>query len=129
MDSTCSTESTELAAAWDSLREFTLAMEKLGVRIVELLCSAVGIENPLKEDPTRFCSLMWITEGVPGNKPVLSGGFYPYIVGLQYQIRCQKYSLLADSGWVSVSPQVDSVMVTLGDIAHVSFYILYFTWK
>ena len=122
LDSSCSTESTELASL-DSLREFTLAMEKLGVRIVELLCSAVGFENPIKDDPTRFCSLMWITEGVPGNKPVLSGGFYPYIVGLQYQIRCQKYSLLADSGWVSVSPQVDSVMVTLGDIAHVSFYI------
>nr|POE46091.1 putative 1-aminocyclopropane-1-carboxylate oxidase [Quercus suber] len=117
LDSSCSTESAELSSL-DSLREFTIAMEKLGVRIVELLCSAVGFENPIKEDPTRFCSLMWITEGVPGNKPALSGGFYPYIVGLQYQIRCQKYSLLADSGWVSVSPQVDSVMVTLGDIAH-----------
>jgi hypothetical protein len=120
LDSSCSTESsTELSL--DSLREFTRALEKLGLRIIELLSSAVGFENPVGEDPSRFCSLMWISEGVPGNKPVLSGGFYPYIVGLHYQIRSQKYSLLADSGWVSVSPQVDSVLVTLGDIAHVSF--------
>jgi hypothetical protein len=57
------------------------------------------------------------------NKTVLSGGFYPYIVGLHYQIRNHKYSLPADSGWVSVSPQVDAVMVTLGDIAHASFSV------
>lgn len=118
LDSACSTESsTELSL--DSLREFTRALEKLGLRIIELLSRAVGFENPVGEDPSRVCSLMWISEGVPGNKPALSGGFYPYIVGLHYQIRSQKYSLLADSDWVSVSPQVDSVTVTLGDIAHV----------
>ncbi|GFY83498.1 2-oxoglutarate (2OG) and Fe(II)-dependent oxygenase superfamily protein [Actinidia rufa] len=31
----------------------------------------------------------------------------------------QRYSSLTDSGWVSVSPRVDSVLVTLGDIAQV----------
>lgn len=119
LDSSCSTESsTELSL--DSLREFSRALEKVGLRIVELLCNAVGFENPIGEDPTRFCSMMWISECVAGNnKPIFSGGFYPYIVGLQYQIRCQKYSLMADSGWVSVLPQVDTVMITLGDIAHV----------
>ncbi|XP_040996399.1 gibberellin 2-beta-dioxygenase 8 [Juglans microcarpa x Juglans regia] len=114
LESSCSAE-----LSLDSLLEFTGALEKLGLRIIELLSKAVGFENPIEEDPTRFHSLMWISEALPGNKPIMAGGFYPYIVCMQYQISYQKYSLLADSGWVSVLPQVDSVMVTLGDIAHV----------
>ncbi|KAJ0101123.1 hypothetical protein Patl1_06629 [Pistacia atlantica] len=115
LDSTCSTESTELSLA--SLRELIGAMEKVGLKIIEMLSTAVGFENPLGKDPAQFCSLMWISQGLHGDKPVLSGGFYPYVVGLQYQIRHQKYSLLADSGRVVVLPQVDSILVTLGDIA------------
>ncbi|OMO50079.1 hypothetical protein CCACVL1_30645 [Corchorus capsularis] len=116
LDGSCSTESKDLPLS--SLREFTRALEKLGLTIFDKVANAVGVENPIGEDPTRFCSYMWISEGLHGdNKP--AGGSYPYVIGLQYQIRCQKYSLLADSGWVSVSPQVDSVMVTFGDIAHV----------
>ncbi|KAF8402633.1 hypothetical protein HHK36_010722 [Tetracentron sinense] len=116
-DGSCSTGSTELSLS--SLREFTRAMEKLGLEIVESLSCAVGFDNPFRERATPFCSLMWVSEGHAGNKPVLSGRFYPYVIALQFQIRCQKYSLLADSGWVSVSPLVDSVMVTVGDIAQV----------
>uniref|UniRef100_A0A5B7BFQ3 Putative gibberellin 2-beta-dioxygenase 8 n=1 Tax=Davidia involucrata TaxID=16924 RepID=A0A5B7BFQ3_DAVIN len=116
-DSSCSAESTELSLT--SLREFTREMEKVGLEVIQALSGAVGFENPAREDPTKVCSLMWISEGSPGIKPVISGRFYPYVVGLQYQIRSQKYSLLADSGWVSVSPQVDSVLVTLGDIGQV----------
>ncbi|CAB4270955.1 unnamed protein product [Prunus armeniaca] len=102
LDSSCSTESIELCLT--SLREFTRALEKVGLEIVELLCRSAGFENPLgKDDPTRFSSMMWISE-----------------VGLQYQIRSgQKYSLLADSGWVSVLPPVESILVTIGDIAQV----------
>ncbi|XP_028091695.1 gibberellin 2-beta-dioxygenase 3 [Camellia sinensis] len=113
-DSACSPESTELSLS--SLREFTREMEKVGLEVVEALSCAVGFENPVREDPTRVCSLMWISEGSPGNTTVR---FYPYVVGLEYQIRCRKYSLLADSGWVSDSPRVDSILVTLGDIAQV----------
>lgn len=91
-------------------------MEKVGLEVVEALSCAVGFENPVREDPTRVCSLMWISEGSPGNTTVR---FYPYVVGLEYQIRCRKYSLLADSGWVSDSPRVNSILVTLGDIAQV----------
>ncbi|CAK9173540.1 unnamed protein product [Ilex paraguariensis] len=120
LDSSCSTESTELNLT--SLRKFTLEMEKVGLEVIEALSCAIGFENPVREDPTRVSSLMWISEGSTGNNkpgPVVSGRFYPYVVGLHYQIRCQKYSMLADSGWVCVSPQVDSVLVTLGDIAQV----------
>ncbi|GMP23445.1 hypothetical protein CsSME_00001042 [Camellia sinensis var. sinensis] len=113
-DSVCSPESTELSLS--SLREFTREMEKVGLEVVEALSCAVGFENPVREDPTRVCSLMWISEGSPGNTTVR---FYPYVVGLEYQIRCRKYSLLADSGRVSDSPRVDSILVTLGDIAQV----------
>ncbi|KAA8534056.1 hypothetical protein F0562_031573 [Nyssa sinensis] len=116
-DSSCSTESTELSLT--SLGEFTREMEKVGLDVIQALSCPLGFENPARVDPTKVCSLMWISEGSPGIKPVISGRFYPYIVGLQYQIRCQKYSLLADSGWVSASPQVDSVLVTLGDIGQV----------
>ncbi|GLT89197.1 hypothetical protein SLE2022_071920 [Rubroshorea leprosula] len=118
LDVSCLTESKELALS--SLLEFTRALEKLGLRIIDTLASAVGFENPVGEDPTGVCSLMWISEGQDNNdEPVMLGGFYPYVVGLQFQIRCQKYTLLTDSGWVSASPQVDSIMVTLGDIAQV----------
>ncbi|KAI4306840.1 hypothetical protein L6164_030084 [Bauhinia variegata] len=118
LDSSCSTESgTELSLA--SLRELTRELEKLGLKVIQLLSKATGFENPVADDPTRFCSLMWISEGQPSSKPAMSGGFYPFIVGLQCQIRCQKHSLLSDSGWVSVLPHVDAILVTIGDIAQV----------
>ncbi|KAK7300520.1 hypothetical protein RJT34_11366 [Clitoria ternatea] len=101
--------STELPLA--SLREFARALEKLGLKIVNDLTNALGVENQ-----NRLCSVVWVSECLPGNK---TGGFYPFIIGLQYQIRSQKYSLLSDSGWVSVLPHVDSILVTVGDIAQV----------
>nr|DAD26235.1 TPA_asm: hypothetical protein HUJ06_027703 [Nelumbo nucifera] len=113
------TESTECPLS--SLMEFARALEKVGFEIVEGLSRAMGFENPLGNDGTRSCSLMWVAEGVAGKKPVFSGRFYPYVIALQYQIRCRKYSMLADSGWVTVSPLVDSVLVTIGDIAQVTF--------
>lgn len=94
-------------------------MEKLGLDVLDSLARAVGFENPFRSGSNRVCPLMWISEDVPGNKPDLSGRVYPYIIGLQYQITSQKHSLLVDSGWITVSPRVDSVMVTVGDIAQV----------
>ncbi|KAL2317120.1 hypothetical protein Fmac_030996 [Flemingia macrophylla] len=100
----------------DSLGEFARELEKLGLKIVD----GLGFGKPLGDDPTtRFRSVMWVSECLRGSKPDLSGGFYPFIVGLQYQIRNQKYSMLSDSGWVSVLPHVDSILVTVGDIAQV----------
>ncbi|KAI3950735.1 hypothetical protein MKW92_027317 [Papaver armeniacum] len=118
-DTSCSTESTQ---SLSSLKELAHSLEKVGLETIKALSHAAGFVNPLEKDGaagSRFSSLMWISEGVPGNTPGFSGRFYPYIIALQYQIRCRKYSLLADSGWVSVSPQVDSVLVTIGDIAQV----------
>ncbi|XP_057726805.1 1-aminocyclopropane-1-carboxylate oxidase 2 [Arachis stenosperma] len=119
LDSSCSTESsTQLILS--SLREFSLSLEKLGLKIVDELMKGLGLENPIGNDPTRWCSILWISEDRPGNRPEYSGGFYPYVVALQYQIRREKkYSLLSDSGWVHVVPHVDSILVTLGDIAQV----------
>ncbi|MED6192302.1 hypothetical protein PIB30_008824, partial [Stylosanthes scabra] len=119
LDSSCSTESsTELTLC--SLREFSLSLEKLGLKIVDKLMKGLGLENPIGDDPTRFCSIVWISEDRPVNRPEYSGGFYPYVVALQYQIRREKkYSLLSDSGWVNVVPHMDSILVTLGDIAQV----------
>lgn len=101
-----------------SLREFTREMEKVGLAVIEALSCAVGFENP---DPPRLCSLMWISEDTTStvHKTVSPGKIYPYVVGLHYQIRCRKSSMLSDSGWVSVPSQVDSILVTLGDIAQV----------
>ncbi|CAI9762256.1 unnamed protein product [Fraxinus pennsylvanica] len=114
LDSSCSTESTaESNLDLASLREFTSEMEKLGLKVMEELAVAAGIENPARDDPSRVCSLMWISDGPNPSR------MYPNVIGLHYQIRCQKYSLLSDSGWILVSPQVDSVLVTLGDIAQV----------
>lgn len=88
-------------------------MEKLGLKLMEELAFAAGFDNPARDDPSRVCSLMWISDGPSSSR------IYPYVIGLHYQIRCQKYSLLSDLGWIHVSPQVDSVLVTLGDVAQV----------
>ncbi|KAL5101850.1 hypothetical protein RYX36_006177 [Vicia faba] len=115
LDLPCSTESNDLKL--DSVNEFARALEKVGLNIIDVLTKGLGVVNPVEEDRTRFSSIMWISEG---NKPGSASGFYPFIIGLQYQIRCQKHSLLSDSsGWVSVLPHVDSILVTVGDIAQV----------
>lgn len=60
LDSACSTESTELGLT--SLCELTRAIEKVGLKVIQMLASSAQFENPLADDdPTRFCSLMWIT--------------------------------------------------------------------
>ncbi|CAH2054103.1 unnamed protein product [Thlaspi arvense] len=117
LDADCSTESSELKV--NSLREFTRSLEKVGLKTVEMLASALGFENPFGNDSARFSTLMWLNRGIPDDKPAITNGFYPFVVCLQYQIREQKYCLLSESGWVSVSPRVDSILVTLGDIAQV----------
>nr|GMD02089.1 gibberellin 2-beta-dioxygenase 1 [Ipomoea batatas] len=117
LDSACSAEETELDLS--SLRAFTREMEKIGKEVTEALASIVGFDNPAREDPTRISSLLWISDGSSVSTPVLTGRMYPFVIGLQYQIRCQKYHMLTDSGWVSISPEVDSILVTVGDIAQV----------
>ncbi|KAK7276406.1 hypothetical protein RIF29_17545 [Crotalaria pallida] len=114
-DSSCWTESNELELS--SLRELARELEKLGLKVIESLTDAMGLENPIGNDPNRFCSVMWVSEweGESG----MSGGVYPFAIGLQYQLRSQKYSLNSDSGWVSVLAHVDSILVTVGDIAQV----------
>uniref|UniRef100_A0A1J3FSC0 Gibberellin 2-beta-dioxygenase 1 n=2 Tax=Noccaea caerulescens TaxID=107243 RepID=A0A1J3FSC0_NOCCA len=117
LDSDCTTESSELNLS--SLRQFTQSLEKIGLKTVEKLASALGFKNPFGNDSTRFSTLMWLNQDVPDDKPAITNGFYPFVVCLQYQVREEKYCLLSESGWVSVSPRVDSVLVTLGDIAQV----------
>ncbi|KAL8093643.1 uncharacterized protein LOC141693616 [Apium graveolens] len=116
-DSSCYGELAELKL--ESLREFTQEMEKVGLHIIEAMSCALGFDNPTRQDPTRICSQMWVSEETPGNKQVISGKMYPYVVGLQYQLRGQKSMMFADSGLVSVPTRVESVLVTLGDIAQV----------
>lgn len=118
LDADCSTDSSELNLS--SLREFTRTLEKVGLKTVEMLANALGFGY----DSTRFNTLMWVNQGVPDDEPEVTNGFYPFVVCLQYQIREQKYCLLTESGWVSVLPRVDSVLVTLGDIAQVSSLLL-----
>ncbi|KFK38498.1 hypothetical protein AALP_AA3G121000 [Arabis alpina] len=114
LDGDCST-GLELS----SLGEFTRSLEKVGLKTVDMLANALGFKNPFENDSTRFNTLMWLNQDVPNDKPEITNGFYPFVVCLQYQIREQKYCLLTESGWVSVLPRVDSVLVTLGDIAQV----------
>lgn len=121
LDSSFAAESTA-DLDFDSLREFTREMEKLGLKVVEDLASAVGFDNPTRND---LCSLLWISDG--SNKP---GRVYPYAVGLHYQIRSQDLTLSTDSGRVTVPGLEGSVFVTLGDIAQVrqqKVYLFYLT--
>ncbi|KGN50669.1 2'-deoxymugineic-acid 2'-dioxygenase isoform X2 [Cucumis sativus] len=114
----CLSDSPEIS--FHSLTDFVLEMESLGLKIVEFLFRAIGFENPIGEDRTGFRSLVWISEGCRSTEPAMAGGFYPYIIGLQYQSRNQKCSLLGDSGWVAAAAAADSVMVSIGDIAQLS---------
>ncbi|EOA32558.1 hypothetical protein CARUB_v10015848mg [Capsella rubella] len=113
LDVDCSTEASELKLS--SLREFTRTLEKVGHKTVEMLASALGFGY----DSTRFNTLMWLNQGVSDDEPEITNGFYPFVVCLQYQVRENKYCLLTESGWVSVLPRVDSILVTLGDISQV----------
>ncbi|KAA0052887.1 1-aminocyclopropane-1-carboxylate oxidase [Cucumis melo var. makuwa] len=119
----CFSDSAEISL--HSLTEFVLEMESLGLKIVEFLFRAIGFENPIGEDRTGFRSLVWISEGCRGTEPAMAGGFYPYIVGLQYQSRNQRCSLLGDSGWVAAAAAADSVMVSIGDVAQERESIIY----
>ncbi|XP_076890966.1 uncharacterized protein LOC143542213 [Bidens hawaiensis] len=119
LDSVCSTESTELTLS--SLREFTKEMNKVGLAVVEVLTCALGIRCLGLDDPGAVNSLMWISDvnNDLGEKMVGSGRFYPYVVGLHYQMRKQCCNLLTDTGFVPVSCEVGSILVTIGDIAQV----------
>ncbi|KAL1535534.1 hypothetical protein AAHA92_28299 [Salvia divinorum] len=95
----------------DCFRDFASELERLGLKVLEELASAVGFDNPTRNE---LCSLLWISDGA--TKP---GRIYPYAVGLHYQISIRKQTLLTDSGRATVSGLADSVLVTLGDIAQV----------
>ncbi|GAA0152998.1 oxygenase [Lithospermum erythrorhizon] len=119
LDSNCSTKSTEIDLV--HLKHFTKKMEELGLEVLEGLVNAIGFKNPVDSDLSRVCSQMWISNSIcnNNNKEDYSGRVYPYVIGLHYQIRRQHYSMLTESGRVYVSPLVESVLVTLGDITQV----------
>ncbi|KAL2945080.1 Gibberellin 2-beta-dioxygenase 1 [Bienertia sinuspersici] len=116
--STLASTTTELRLA--SLAELTRKLEKLGLEVVERLACTLGFKNPFKEGvgpDLKHSSMMWISSSSSdGDK---ARKMYPYVVGMQYQIRPMKWELLSDSGSVNVEPEVGSVLVTLGDITQV----------
>lgn len=121
----------EAATEFDlsSLAELTREMENIGLKIIELLMSSdTGLENPTRESPSKLHSLMWVSSAKECSgqqeQEINVSRVYPYVVGLTYQLKSeQNYSLLGDSGWVTVSPQIDSILVTVGDIAQVSLML------
>ncbi|KAK9700009.1 hypothetical protein RND81_08G210800 [Saponaria officinalis] len=105
------TTTTELST---SLGELTRELEKVGLNVVEKLASVMGFENPFRENGSST-SMMWVSL----NEGEKTGRVYPYVVGLEYQLRARKWSLVSDSGSVCVEPEVGSLLVTFGDIAQV----------
>ncbi|GJT46622.1 2-oxoglutarate (2OG) and Fe(II)-dependent oxygenase superfamily protein [Tanacetum coccineum] len=106
-----------------SLHGFMHAMEKVGLSVVEGLTCAMGLQV---KDGVCTTSLLWLGdgEGAAGDDHQMlgsgSGKFYPYLVGLHYMFTSgRSCGLITDSGLVSVKTQVDSILVTLGDIAQV----------
>ncbi|KAK1322239.1 Gibberellin 3-beta-dioxygenase 1 [Acorus calamus] len=105
------------------LREYTEALERLSIQVMDMVSRSGGFDNPCKGAVRPRC-LMWVSSSHPGNdgdevEDIRRHLFYPYIVGLQYELECSRYWLLSDSGWVSTAAQPDSVLVTVGDIAQV----------
>ncbi|CAO2817067.1 unnamed protein product [Amaranthus hypochondriacus] len=123
LDGQCSSSCSSTELKLTSLRELTRELEKLGLMVVEKLTCAMGVENPFRDEKSedglnvgpKYSSMMWVSSS-DGDKGMR---VYPYVVGLQYQIRPRKWDLLSDSGLVNVEPEVGSVLVTLGDIAQV----------
>ncbi|KAK9126688.1 hypothetical protein Scep_015534 [Stephania cephalantha] len=96
-------------AEWTRLGELAGELEKIGLGVMEGLMVKVarcGI-------PPRMRSLMRVSRCAGEERE------YPYIVSLEYQIRKREYELLGESGWVTVRPEVGSVLVTVGDVAQV----------
>ncbi|XP_074280511.1 uncharacterized protein LOC141605574 [Silene latifolia] len=111
-DGRTTTTTTELA----SLTELTRELEKVGLDVVGKLASMMGFDNPFGENESGSSSpLMWVSL-LEAEK---TGRVYPYVVGLQYQIRARKWKLASDVGSVEVEPEVGSILVTFGDIAQV----------
>ncbi|PWA39072.1 2-oxoglutarate (2OG) and Fe(II)-dependent oxygenase superfamily protein [Artemisia annua] len=101
-----------------SLHGFMHAMEKVGLSVVEGLTCAMGL---VKDGTDGVCSLLWLGDNEGGDQMLGSGSgkFYPYVVGLHYMFSSGRCGLLSDSGLVSVKTEVDSILVTVGDIAQV----------
>ncbi|KMT18188.1 hypothetical protein BVRB_2g023610 [Beta vulgaris subsp. vulgaris] len=112
-ESFCLDESSDIELKLASLKGLTRELEKIGLEVVERLSCAGGFVGP---NPKEYSTLMWVSSESDGDK---ARRVYPYVVGLQYQIRPKKWDLLSDSGLVNVEPQVGSVLVTIGDIAQV----------
>ncbi|KAI4383958.1 hypothetical protein MLD38_009736 [Melastoma candidum] len=115
-------ESTELELS--SLRDLSRSLEKVGWEVIGWLFDAMRVESPVEKGRTEVCSLAWVSKDSTGGAGCsnmtgtsYSGLYYPFVVGLRYQVRSRKYSLMTDSGPVVVAPQVDSILVTIGDVA------------
>ncbi|KAK1283163.1 Gibberellin 3-beta-dioxygenase 1 [Acorus calamus] len=105
------------------LREYAEALERLSIQVMDTVSRSGGFDNPCKGAVRPRC-LMWVSSSHPGNdgdevENIRRHLFYPYIVGLQYELECSRYWLLSDSGWVSTAAQPNSVLVTVGDISQV----------
>lgn len=123
----------DVLSSLPALREFGECLQKVGFAVVEMLSSMEGgfCGNPLQKENYKPRCLLWVSSH---GKDTNTAGFdrqmaknkcYPYVVGLQYEMRRWRkpYGAIADSGeLISITPVPDSILVTLGDIAQVSSY-------
>lgn len=120
----------DVLSSLPALREFGECLQKVGFAVVEMLSSMEGgfCGNPLQKENYKPRCLLWVSSH---GKDTNTAGFdrrmaknkcYPYVVGLQYEMRRWRkpYGAIADSGeLISITPVPDSILVTLGDIAQV----------
>ncbi|KAH9612540.1 hypothetical protein KSS87_020972 [Heliosperma pusillum] len=99
----CLDGETELAEL-TSLTELTRELEKVGLNVINKLACIMGFDNPFGEKGLGVgpSSLMWVSL-LEAQK---TGRVYPYVVGLQYQIRARKWRLASDVGSADVEPEV-----------------------
>ncbi|RRT46967.1 hypothetical protein B296_00040163 [Ensete ventricosum] len=118
-------------ASFPALQEFSKCLEKVGLRVVQMLSSIEKgfCGNPFEKRNYKPRCLLWISSHHnctnTGKLASQMGNCkcYPYVVGLQYEMDWwrQPCYAIGDSGErICIAPIADSILVTLGDIAQVS---------
>ncbi|KAG6500143.1 gibberellin 2-beta-dioxygenase 1-like [Zingiber officinale] len=120
----------EVLSSLPALREFGECLQKLGFAVVEMLSSMEEgfCGNPFQKEIYKPRCLLWVTSHGKDTNTARFGPqmakskCYPYVVGLQYEMRWWRkpYRAIGDSGeLITITPVPDSILVTLGDIAQV----------
>lgn len=107
-----------------ALGDYSSALEKVAGEILDHLLEGLGDwdrSSFIGDIAMNNASVICLSNQKGPAKPQSSRlkHSYPFILTLQYQNTSDSFELYVDRGWVRVSPQAGTLLVTLGDIMKV----------